>query len=61
MLLYQILASPMHGKIKKKLYKNNIFKVTSQTWNDKFQLPDGSHSVSNTQDCSDYIIKTISN
>ena len=33
----------------KKLYKNNKFKISSPTWNDKLELPDGSYSVSNIQ------------
>ena len=34
----------------KKLYKNNKFKISAPTWNDKFELPHGSYSVSNFQD-----------
>ena len=30
----------------KKLYKNNKFKISVPTWNDKFELPNGSYSVS---------------
>ena len=41
----------------KKLYKNNKFKISAPTWNDKFQLPDGSYSVSDIQDYFEYIIK----
>ena len=41
----------------KKLYKNNKFKISPRTWNDKFQLPDGSYSVSDIQDYFEYIIK----
>ena len=26
------------------------FKISARTWNDKFELPDGSYSVSNIQD-----------
>ena len=29
----------------KKSYKNNKFKISAPTWNEKFQLPDGSYSV----------------
>ena len=29
---------------------NNKFKMSAPTWNDKFELPDGSNSVSNIQD-----------
>ena len=40
----------------KKSYKNNTFKTSVPTWNDKFELPDGSYSVSDIQDYFDYII-----
>ena len=40
----------------KSLYRNYKFKV-APTWNDKFELPDGSFSVSDIQDHFDYIIK----
>ena len=30
----------------KSLYNNNKFKISAPTWNDKFELPDGSYSVS---------------
>ena len=29
---------------------NNKFKISAPTWNDEFQLPDGSYSVSYIQD-----------
>ena len=41
----------------KKSYKNNTFKISSPTWNEKFQLPDGLYSVSNIQDYFENIIK----
>ena len=34
----------------KSSYSNNKFKISVPTWNDKFELPDGSYSVSNIQD-----------
>ena len=34
---------------------NNKFKVLAPKWNDKFELPDGSYSVLDTQDCFEYI------
>ena len=34
----------------KKSYKNNKFKISAPTWNEEFELPDGSYSVSDTQD-----------
>ena len=36
---------------------NNKFKITAPTWNYKFELPDGSYSVSDTQDYFEYILK----
>ena len=41
----------------KKSYKNNKFKISAPTWNEKFKLPDGSYSVSDIQDYFEYIIK----
>ena len=41
-------------------WKNNIknkLKIIGQTWNDEFELPNGSYSVSNIQDFIEYIIK----
>ena len=36
-------------KITKSLYNNNKFKISATTWNDKFELPDGSYSLSDIQ------------
>ena len=33
----------------KKSYKNNKFKITALTWNEEFELPDGSYSLSDIQ------------
>ena len=41
----------------KSSYNNNKFKISASTWNDEFELPDGSYSVSNIQDCFEYILK----
>ena len=41
----------------KSSYDNNIFKISAPTWNDKFELPDGSYSVSGIQDYFEYILK----
>ena len=38
-------------------YNNNKFKISAPTWNDKFELTDGSYSVSDIQDCFEYILK----
>ena len=40
-----------------KSYNNNKFKISALTWNDKFELPDGSYSVSDIQDYFEYILK----
>ena len=34
----------------KSSYNNNKFKISARTWNDKFELPDRLHSVSDIQD-----------
>ena len=41
----------------KSSYDNNKFKISAPTWNDKFELPDGSYSVSDIQDYFEYISK----
>ena len=40
-------------------YNNNKFKISAPTWNDEFNLPDGSYSVSDIQDYFKYIIKNM--
>ena len=44
-------------KKNKSEYSNNKFKISTPTWNDEFNLPDGSYSVSDVQDYFGYIIK----
>ena len=44
-------------RIIKSEYNNNKFKIFAPTWNDEFNLPDGSYSVSDIQDYLKYIIK----
>ena len=41
----------------KTLYNNNEFKISAPTWNDKFELSDGSYSVLDIQDYFKYILK----
>ena len=36
---------------------NNKFKISTPTWDDKFELTDGSYSVSDIQDYFEYILK----
>ena len=37
--------------------KNNKFKISAPTWNEEFELPDGSYSASDIQDYFEYILK----
>ena len=41
----------------KKSYKNNKFKISAPTWNELFELPDGSYSVSDIQTYFKYIVQ----
>ena len=41
----------------KSSYNNNKFKISGPTWNDEFELPDGSFSVSDIQDYFQYILE----
>ena len=43
----------------KKLCKNNKFKISAPAWNEKFELPDGSYSVSDIQDDFEYILNNM--
>ena len=38
-------------------YNNNKFKIWASTWNDTFDLPDGSYSIADIQDYFEFIIK----
>ena len=45
-------------------YNNNKLEISSPTWNDEFDLPDGSYSISDIEDYFEYGIKkheTIAN
>ena len=42
-------------KIKSK-YNNNKFEISAPIWNDTFDLPDGSYSISDIQDYFEFII-----
>ena len=44
----------------KSSYNNNKFKISAPTWNEKFELPDGSYSISDIQDNFEYILKKLS-
>ena len=41
----------------KSSYNNDKFEISAPTWNDKFELPDGSYSVSDIQGHFEYILK----
>ena len=41
----------------RKQYQKNKLNVITPTWNDEFELSDGSHSVSDIQDYIEHIIK----
>ena len=41
----------------KSTYNNNKFKISALTWNETFDLSDGSHNISNIQDYIEYITK----
>ena len=42
----------------RKQYKKNKLKIIAPTRNDEFELPNGSYSVSNIQDCIEYTSKS---
>ena len=42
---------------KKKNHKKVKFKISALTWIEEFELPDGSYSISDIQDCFEYIFK----
>ena len=41
----------------KSIYNNNKFKISAPTWNETFDLTDGSYNISEIQDYIEYIIK----
>ena len=43
----------------KSTYNNNKFKILAPTWNETFDLPDGSCNISEIQDYIEYIIKKL--
>ena len=44
-------------KNKTSSYNNNKFKISAPMWNEEFELPDASYSVSDIQDYFEYILK----
>ena len=59
LLPYQILTFIAHGKWKnmKSSCNDNKFIISAPILNDKFELLDGSYSLSNNQDYFEYILK----
>ena len=43
----------------KRSYKNNKFKISIPIWNEEFEFPDGSYSVSDIQNYFKYILKNM--
>ena len=41
----------------KNSYKNNKYKTSAPKWNEKFELPNGSYSISVIQDYFEYVLK----
>ena len=41
----------------KSKYNNNKFKISAPTWNETFDLPDGSYSIDGIQDYFEFIIE----
>ena len=50
------LSSYYTWKNIKKLCQNNKFRISAPTWNEEFELPDGSYSISDIQDYLEYIL-----
>ena len=42
-----------------KSYRNNKFKISAPTWNEEFELADRWYSVSDIQDCFEYILENV--
>ena len=43
----------------KSIYNNNKFKISAPTWNDTFDLPDGSYNIPAIQNYFEYVIKKL--
>ena len=52
-----ILSTYYNCKNIKSECNNNKFKISAPTWNDNFDLPDGSCSISDIQDYFQFIVK----
>ena len=54
---YENLSIYSAWKNIRKQYQNNKLQIIAPTWNDEFELPDGSYSLLDIQDYIEYIIK----
>ena len=43
----------------RKSYKNNKFKISAPAWNEEFEIPVGSYSVSDIHEYFEYIFKNV--
>ena len=43
----------------KSAHNNNTFKISARTWNDEFNFPDGSYSISDIQYYFEYVIRNM--
>ena len=59
MLLFKTYLFITRRKKIRKQHKNNKLKIIAPTWNNEFELPDSSYSVSDIQDYVEYIIKNM--
>ena len=57
MFLFKTYLFITRRKNIRKQYEKNKLKMIAPTWNDQFELPDGTYSVSDIQDHIEYIIK----
>ena len=51
------LSILLHMEKHKSAYSNNKCKISALTWNDTFDLPDGSYSIADIQDYFEFISK----
>ena len=56
-LFYQILIFIIHGKIQKRHITKINYKISAPTWNEEFELLDGSYLIPDIQDYFEYISK----
>ena len=59
MLLFKTYLFVSRIKIIRQQYKNNKLKIIAPTFDDEFELPGGSYSVSDIQGYIEYIMKNM--